>query len=431
MSDDKLRTVIEGACEEFGLTLKDLTVLSKRVDPYRRDTPAGHRDGQWIRDQFHRLYGEHRSTHWRGLHYAITMAGGIIKPNGDVYVNNYDNWLWLSETAAKAAKWLGYIPFDRINDERNSEPIIHRTEKTTPSSGLAIRVYVEIPDVSQLRPYPIATGFEVRQAYHFVIFGEKSSLESIALPVARRYQADLYIPTGEISDTLIHQIARDAAADGRPLVLFTLSDCDPSGWQMPISIARKLQALKDLFFPELRFEVVRGALLPEQAKRLRLPESPLKDEEKRASRWREAFDIEQTEIDALTTPERAATLRQLLEDAFAPYIDSTLERRVEEARRAWEDEANRRVRQAADHGAIAEVRREAAAKLDELRREIDDLNQRLRDATREIRLPRIEVPEPENELDPSRETLVSLDADWRTATEALIRAKAYGKEAAE
>jgi hypothetical protein len=228
-----LRRVLEAACEEHDFSLGDLTVLSPRVDPYRRDTPAGHRDGQWIRDQLHRLYGARRNAHWRGLHYAITMAGGIIKPSGDVYVNNHDNWLWLSEIAAKAAKWLGYIPFDRINDERNAEPIIHRTEKETPAKGLAISISVEIPDVSNLKPYPVATGFEVRHAFHFVIFGEKSSRESIALPVAERNQADLYLPTGEISDTLIYQIACDAAADGRPLALFTLSDCDPAGWQMP------------------------------------------------------------------------------------------------------------------------------------------------------------------------------------------------------
>jgi hypothetical protein len=39
--------------------------------------------------------------------------------------------------------------------------------------------------------------------------GEKSSLEDVVTPVARQHDADLYLPTGEISDTLIHQIAKD------------------------------------------------------------------------------------------------------------------------------------------------------------------------------------------------------------------------------
>ena len=82
-------------------------------------------------------------------------------------------------------------------------------------------------------------------------------------------QADLYLPSGEISDTLIYRIAKDANDDGRPLVLFTLADCDPSGWQMAVSIARKLQAFRDLLFPDLRFEVVPVALNPDQVARTR------------------------------------------------------------------------------------------------------------------------------------------------------------------
>jgi hypothetical protein len=43
-----------------------------------------------------------------------------------------------------------------------------------------------------------------------------------SLPAARaRLQADLYLPSGEISDTLIYRIAKDANDDGRPLVLFS------------------------------------------------------------------------------------------------------------------------------------------------------------------------------------------------------------------
>ena len=136
-------------------------------------------------------------------------------------------------------------------------------------------------------------------------------------------QADLYLPTGEISDTLIHRIASDANEDGRPLVMFTLADCDPSGWQMAVSIARKLQAFRDLLFPDLRFEVVPIALNPDQVGDLGLPSTPLKETEKRGDRWREAFGIEQTEIDALATL-RPDVLREIMERAFDPYVDRTL-----------------------------------------------------------------------------------------------------------
>ena len=86
------------------------------------------------------------------------------------------------------------------------------------------------------------------------------------MSIAERYEADLYLGQGETSDTFIFQIARDAVTDGRPLVVFTLTDCDPSGWQMFISIARKLQAVQDLLFPQLRWEIVPVALSPEQVR---------------------------------------------------------------------------------------------------------------------------------------------------------------------
>ena len=297
-----LRRILETAAEEQEASLNDLTVLSAAVDPYRIDTPANHRDGQWLAEQLVTIYGPTQRTHWRGLHYAIVTKGSIIKPDGDVFENTDDNWEWLSEKAGKAARWLGYIPFDRINDERNAAPIIHRLPRVNPEAFLSIGLDVEIPDVENIEPVPVARGFVARQAYNFVIFGEKSSLKDVLLPIAELHEADLYLPTGEISDTLVYQIARDANEDGRPLVMFTLSDCDPAGRQMPVSIARKLQAFADLYFPDLRFEVVPIALTPEQAKKEKLPSTPLKKGESRASRWKEAFGIEQTEIDALTTP---------------------------------------------------------------------------------------------------------------------------------
>ena len=46
----------------------------------------------------------------------------------------------------------------------------------------------------------------------------------------------------------------------------TICDCDPSGRQMPVSIGRKLQALRDLEFPDLDFEVIPVALTVDQVK---------------------------------------------------------------------------------------------------------------------------------------------------------------------
>ena len=108
----------------------------------------------------------------------------------------------------------------------------------------------------------------------------------------------MYLGAGELSETRIYEMAKTAAEDGRPLVAITATDCDPAGRQMTISIGRKLQALRDLFFPELRFKVIPAALTVEQVRELGLPSTPLKETERRGDRWRLAFGVEQTEIDS-------------------------------------------------------------------------------------------------------------------------------------
>jgi hypothetical protein len=251
----------------------------------------------------------------------------------------------------------------------------------------------------------------------------------VVKPIAMQFEADLYLPTGEISNTLVYQIAKEANDDGRPMVLFTLSDCDPAGHQMPVSIARKLQAFADLFFPDLHFEVVRVALTPEQVEAEGLPSSPLKEGEKRASRWRAAFGIDQTEIDALTTPTKSRILQRLLRQAFKPYIDSTLSERVADAKTEWDVAAQEALEEQIDADHLARIRDEATAKLDELREQIDQINDQLNLVAGEhFELPPIEVPESEVELDSERQALVSFDDDFVSASQALIKHKSYGKE---
>ena len=46
------------------------------------------------------------SIHLRGLHYRFVARGDVLKPDGKPYVNDDANWTWLSEIAAKAARWF-------------------------------------------------------------------------------------------------------------------------------------------------------------------------------------------------------------------------------------------------------------------------------------------------------------------------------------
>lgn len=393
MSDSQLRAALDQAIAESDskISMKDLTVLAAQNDPFRIDTPAAHRDGAWLANTIRSLGMQVRTIHLRGLHYAVI---GVPKPNGQPYRNVDEDWRWLQEKAADAARWLGYVPFDRIVDQRNAPPVVRVLERKTPYPFVSTQIRVEIPDADDIEPFVGVLDFEGVQPYKLVMIGEKSSLEPVLSPIAATYGADLYLPTGCMTETLIHQIARIGAEDGRPMQVFYFADCDPAGWNMAIEVGRKLQAFKTLLYPELEFTVRRVGLLPDQVRRYELPSTPLKDTERRADAWQQAMAVEQTEIDALASL-RPELLDQLAREAIAPFYDSTLARRVELARWEWRQQAQAVVDDATDHVLLDRLRTQAEEKLSELREEIDAINNALRLDVRDFDLPTPIVPEPE------------------------------------
>ena len=107
-----------------GWSLNELTVLARDNDPFRQDRSEGHKLGQWLRDTLEGELGFEvgeggRQVHNRGLHYLLI---GQVKPDGSVYANTEREWKWLSDRVSKAARWLGYVPFTQITDQRNAEP---------------------------------------------------------------------------------------------------------------------------------------------------------------------------------------------------------------------------------------------------------------------------------------------------------------------
>ncbi len=416
-----LRRALADAAVETGLSAKDLTVLAPQNDPFRLDTPARHRDGEWLAMTARDLGLGSRKIHLRGLHYMVI---GRPKPDGTPYTNTDADWLWLSGDAGKAARWLGYLPFDQITDQRNAAPTVRVFARSDPWAYINIGLDVQLPSADDLLPQVDVEDFTSDQPYKLVFFGEKSSLDAVLSPVAERRQADLYLPTGEISDTLLHQMARVAAADGRPMVVFCFSDADPAGWQMPISIARKLQAFKTTLFPGIEFEVHRVALTPDQVREHGLPSTPLKDTERRADRWRQEMQVDQTEIDALASL-RPELLTEIALSATAPFYDRTLEMRTFQARSAWLAEAQAAVEEQVDGERLAQLRTLAAAKLSAMQDEIAALNNALQIDATGFDLPIPVVPAAEVDRGPHPVPLVDSRWSFVDQCQRLIDSKAY------
>ena len=210
-----------------------------------------------------------------------------------------------------------------------------------------------------------------------MLVGEKTSLEDVLTPIAESRKADLYLPSGEISDTFAYQMDRMADQDGRRMIVFYLADCDPSGWQMPVSLARKLQALETLLFGGVEWEVRPICLSPDQVREYGLPFAPMKDTEKRADKWFAAMGVQQTEIDAIATLQ-PDLLRTIVRDAIAPFYDTSLDRRVREARDEWQLQAQTMLEQQLGPERLEQMRGEAEAKLGDLHEQVAAINDELR-----------------------------------------------------
>ena len=401
--------------------LADFTVLAVQNDPFRRDTPAGHRDGQWFKEHAHRLYGSTAQFHLRGIHYRLL---GTPLPDGSVYENTEERWVWLSEDASKSARWLGYIPFTRIIDARNDEPDVIIHDPVVAAQPFC-QTDVIIPDLGEIEIRVGAGKWRAHQPWQIVIFGEKSSLKEPMLPFHTNYGAELYIGAGELSDTLVYKMAQRAVAAGRRLAVICLSDFDPSGRQMPVSIAWKLEALRVLEFTTLDFHVNHVGLTLEQAIHYNLPSTPLKATEKRSERWIREFGREQTEIDALLSLHPASVIQNIVRDAIRPYYDDTLTERISAAREAWLNEAQEIVDEATADAAGPWMN-SAAQAIEDLEKAIDELDQLGVDALDDADLPPIEVPEADLDEPDDADVLVSSGWPLKEIARRLKERKAYG-----
>ena len=246
-----------------------------------------------------------------------------------------------------------------IVDEKNDEPTVILWTPPEPTAVIRVgQVEIALPD--DLAPKADLDDFLPVQPYKLVLFAEKAAVGHVVRPLAERYGIDLYLEAGEISDTHLHQMAEIGAQDGRPMVVFTLTDADPSGYWMPCPVAWKLHAFRDGWFPELDFEVQPIGFLPEQVRAINaegdpLPASMLKEGEKRAGAWENTFGIQQVELDAVATL-RPDVLERIVRAGIKPFFDSSLARRVRQAQATWRAEAQQRLEAQLGPELIAELR---------------------------------------------------------------------------
>lgn len=314
---------IKQEAKNYGDRVGDYLVLGPMNDPFYFGQPAMRKKAEWCAACFHEMgYGQPgQKVHLRRMHYSFSSRKfpypkGTKLPPKHAPSYDADEWSWeyLSE-ASKAARWLGLIPFDSFEDARN--------EAVRPYALMVSAPTVET-DAYELENLPLPdyrlANFSEAQPYHVELWAEKSTMDDILDPLARRYSINYQAGTGEGSITGAHELLQRIRRSGKPGRILTISDFDPSGQAMPVSTGRKLQRLLQDEGMAQDVRLIPVLLTYEQTQQHQLPRTERGDYK---PTWVRRYGPGGCELDALEAL-RPGQFERIVRTAIETYYDSDL-----------------------------------------------------------------------------------------------------------
>ena len=136
---------------------------------------------------------------------------------------------------------------------------------------------------------------------------------------------------GELSLTATLNAVKRIEDVGKPTRILYISDFDPAGQTMPVSVSRKLEYfIKDRGLDQ-DIQLIPIMLTQEQIQQYHLPRIPIKETERRKARFELEFGTGAVELDALEAL-HPGVLRRLVRSWVAKFQDENLESNTEESR---------------------------------------------------------------------------------------------------
>ena len=303
-------------------------VLSRYSDPWTPWSETHIQKAQWVADYFAKMG---RQIHERGFHYWLVSLGDVVKPNGTPYSNTEKDWNLLQQWV-KWAKYLQIGDWSNLIDRKHPEPVDYLelfaeagqlyegldTPDKLVDSKLKGLVDSIIEEMMLAVPHYENLGY---QNYFLVVFCEKNSMNDYIAPVVEQLNSVFQPLVGESSLERVEAIVRRASEVKKPVRIFYISDFDPSGNQMPISVARKAEwFMREKYKLPFDVKLKQIALTYDQITRYRLPGIPTKESDSRAKSFIERFGDRATELDALEAL-HPGELAKIVREALEPYYD--------------------------------------------------------------------------------------------------------------
>jgi hypothetical protein len=267
--------------------------------------------------------GEPEECHIRRVHYWMVARANML------YENTEEDWDYLLGASAKA-RYLGLIPMESIIDRRNPEPIVHSEYwgDEDPENELTKIDAAKVAGIiaGQFYCYNPSNA----QAYHLEVWEEKSTMLDVTDPVCETFGANHQAGLGELSITAVYKLMRRVVSAKKPVRVFYISDFDPAGEGMPISVARRIEWFIRRHYTKLDIKLMPLVLTKEQCVQHKLPRTPIKKSDKRKAGFEQRHGEGATELDALEAL-HPGELPRILEKALRPFFDDKADKSVREA----------------------------------------------------------------------------------------------------
>jgi len=160
-------------------------------------------------------------------------------------------------------------------------------------------------------------------------------MNDVLEPLCQQYGMNLQTGLGELSITASLALVHRLEEAGKPARIFYVSDFDPAGQSMPVSVSRKVEYFVRTLGLDVDVRVFPVILTAEQVQSYQLPRTPIKETERRRGGFEDRYGEGAVELDALEAL-YPGEVHHLLSQCIAYYYDPTLASRTREVQVALE-----------------------------------------------------------------------------------------------
>lgn len=337
---------LKSVAAKCGLSPSEILALAPANDPFYVGAKGQLTKGKWFASIYEQM-GSPTNCHIRRVHYWL-VTHALAKPDGKVYENTQNDWNLLT-LAAKYARYLGLVPIENIVDRRAPDPHVNyqfwKDQDPNQVKGKIDAGSIIDQIVNEFYCYnPSST-----QPYMIECWSEKSTMNDVLVPLCREYGLNLVTGLGELSISAVYLLVQRIVTANKPVRIFYISDFDPCGENMPVSVARKIEYFSRQYQQLAQSDIKLFPLMLtyEQCKEYDLPRSPIRDAKndhpgytKRKEKFENRYGAGATELDALEAlyPGR---MRELVIEATEPFFDQVAWDRARELNGQVQDQVRK------------------------------------------------------------------------------------------